>query len=71
MLGYIGRILYWLGSILAVAIILADLVLVVFDDEPHISYSAAILIGYAIAVWLIGWICRRVLSRPPAAQPKS
>jgi len=71
MLGYIGRILYWLGSILAAAIILADFVLVVLDDEPHAPHSASILIGSAIAVWLIGRICQRVLSRPPAAQSYS
>ena len=71
MLTYIGRILNWLGSILAAIIILADLLLVVFDDEPHAPYSALILIGYAFVVWLIGWISRRVLSRTNAAQPQS
>jgi hypothetical protein len=66
MLTHIGRILYWLGSILAVAILLSDLLLVAGDDEPHAAYSGSILVGYAIIVWLIGWICRYVLSRPPA-----
>jgi len=66
MLTHIGRILYWLGSILAVAILLSDLLLVAWDDEPHAPYSGYILIGYAIIVWLIGWICRYVLSRPSA-----
>jgi hypothetical protein len=66
MLTLVGRILYWLGSILAAAILLSDLLLVAWDDEPHAPYSAYILIGYAFVVWLIGWICRRVLSRPPA-----
>ena len=66
MLTHIGRILYWLGSILAAAILLLDLVLVGFDDEPHAAYSGTILIGYAFIVWLIGWICRYVLSRPSA-----
>jgi hypothetical protein len=65
MLTHIGRILYWLGSILAVVILLSDL-LVACDDEPHAPYSGTILIGYAIIVWLIGWTCRYVLSRPPA-----
>jgi hypothetical protein len=65
MLTHIGRILYRLGSILAAAILLSDL-LVAFDDEPHAPYSGTILIGYAIIEWLIGWICRYVLSRPPA-----
>jgi hypothetical protein len=66
MLTHIGRILYWLGSILAVAILLSDLLLVAWDDEPHAPYSGYTLIGYAIIVWLIGWICRYVLSRPSA-----
>jgi hypothetical protein len=66
MLTHIGRILYWLGSILAVAILLSDLLLVAWDDEPHAPYSGYILIGYAIIVWLIGWICRYVLSRSSA-----
>jgi hypothetical protein len=69
MLALVGRILYWLGSILAAAILLADLFLVILDDEPHAPYSALILIGYAFIVWLTGWIFRRLLSRPPAAQP--
>jgi hypothetical protein len=69
MLIYLGRALYWLGSILAAAILLADFFLVVLDDEPHAPYSALILIGYAFIVWLAGWIFRRVLSRPRAAQP--
>jgi hypothetical protein len=69
MLTYIGRMLYCVGSILAVAILLGDLLLVVFDDEPHAPFSVFILIGYAFIVWLIAWICRRVLSRPPAAPP--
>jgi hypothetical protein len=71
MLTYIGRILYWLGSILAAVIILADLLLVAFDDEPHAPYSALILIGYAFVVWLIGWISRRVLSRTNGHSPKA
>jgi hypothetical protein len=66
MLARVGRILYWLGSILAAAILLFDLLLVVLDDEPHGQYSGYVLIGYAFVVWLIGWVCRRVLSRPPA-----
>jgi hypothetical protein len=66
MLAHVGRILYWLGSILAMAILLSDLLLVALDDEPHAPYSGYILIGYAFVVWLIGWVCRRVLSRPPA-----
>jgi hypothetical protein len=66
MLALVGRILYWLGSILAAAILLSDLLLVALDDEPHSPYSGYILIGYAFVVWLIGWVCRRVLSRPPA-----
>jgi hypothetical protein len=61
----IGRILYWLCSILALFILLSDL-LVACDEDPHAPYAGFILIGYAIIVWLIGWICRRVLSRPPA-----
>ena len=65
MLTQIGRILYWLGSILAVVILLSDL-LVACDEDPHAPYSGYILIGYAIIVWLIGWVCRYVLSRPPA-----
>jgi hypothetical protein len=65
MLTDIGRILYWLCSILALFILLSDL-LVACDEDPHAPYSGFILIGYAIIVWLIGWICRRVLSRPPA-----
>ena len=63
MLTQIGRILYWLGSILAVVILLSDL-LVACDEDPHAPYSGYILIGYAIIVWLIGWVCRYVLSRP-------
>jgi|HubBroStandDraft_2_1064218.scaffolds.fasta_scaffold2731441_1 hypothetical protein len=66
MLTQIGRVLYWLGSILAAAILLSDLILVAADDEPHAPYSGIILIGYAFIVWLIGWICRKALSRPPA-----
>jgi hypothetical protein len=66
MLTHVGRILYWLGSILAAAILLSDLLLVAFDDEPHAPYSGYILIAYAFIVWLIGWVCRYVLSRPPA-----
>ena len=66
MLTHVGRILYWLGSILAAAILLSDLLLVAWDDEPHAPYSGYILIGYAIIVWLIAWICRYVLSRPSA-----
>lgn len=58
--------MYGLGSILAVAILLSDLILVASDDEPHAAYSGTILIGYAFIVWLIGWICRQVLSQPPA-----
>lgn len=54
MLTHIGRILYWLCSILAAVILLSDL-LVACDDEPHGPYSGTILIGYAIIVWLIGW----------------
>jgi hypothetical protein len=65
MLVHVGRILYWLGSILAAAILLSDLLLVAWDDEPHARYSGYILIGYAFVVWLIGWTCRRVLSWPP------
>jgi hypothetical protein len=65
MLTHIGRILYWLCSILAAVILLSDL-LVACDDEPHAPYSGTILIGYAIIVWLIGWICRYVLSRTAA-----
>ena len=65
MLTQIGRILYWLGSILAVVILLSDL-LVACDEDPHAPYSGYILIGYAIIVWLIGWVCRYVLSRPSA-----
>jgi hypothetical protein len=64
-LPFIGRMLYWAGSILAVGILLADL-LVACDEEPHAPWSSSILIGYAFIVWLVGWICRRVLSRPPA-----
>jgi hypothetical protein len=63
MLTHVGRVLYWLGSILAAAILLFDLLLVAWDDEPHSPYSGYILIGYAFIVWLIGWICRYVLSR--------
>ena len=66
MLALVGRILYWLGSILAAAILLSDLVFVAWDDEPHARYSGYILIGYAFVVWLIGWTCRYVLSRLPA-----
>jgi hypothetical protein len=66
MLTHMGRILYWLASILAVAILLSDLLLVAGDDEPHAPHSGSILIGYAVIVWLIGWICRHVLSRTPA-----
>ena len=66
MLTQIGRVLYWLGSILAAAILLSDLILVAADDEPHAPYSGIILIGYAFIVWLIGWICRYVLSRTAA-----
>ena len=65
MLTHLGRILYWLGSILAAVILLSDL-LVACDDEPHGPYSGTILIGYAFIVWLIGWICRYVLSRTAA-----
>ena len=49
MLTQIGRILYWLGSILAVVILLSDL-LVACDEDPHAPYSGYILIGYAIIV---------------------
>ncbi len=54
MLNYVGRMLYGVGSILALAIVLADLLLVVFDDEPHAPYSAIILIDYALIVWIVG-----------------
>jgi hypothetical protein len=64
----IGRILYWLCSILAVAILLADL-LVACDDEPHAPGSVYILIAYAFIVWLIGWICRCVLSKWRSSEP--
>jgi len=46
MLTHVGRVLYWLGSILAAAILLFDLLLVAWDDEPHSPYSGYILIGY-------------------------
>ena len=68
MLRDIGRILYWLCSILAVVILLADL-LVACDEEPHAPGSAYILIGYAFMVWLVGWIGRRVLSKWPSSEP--
>ena len=64
MLTLIGRMLYWTGSILAAFILLADLFFVVLDEEPHAPWSSSILIGYALVVWLIGWVCRRVLSGP-------
>jgi hypothetical protein len=69
MLTQIGRILYWLGSILAAGILLSDLLLVVCDEEPHAPWSSSILVGYAFIAWLIGWICRRVLSRRPTTKP--
>jgi hypothetical protein len=46
MLTHVGRILYWLGSILAVAILLSDLLLVAWEDEPRSPYSGYFLIGY-------------------------
>jgi hypothetical protein len=68
MLAQIGRMLYWLGSILA-AIILASDLMVACDEEPHAPYSGFILMGYAFIAWLIGWICRRILSNAPTAKP--
>jgi hypothetical protein len=68
MLAQIGRALYWLGSILAAIILVSDL-LVACDEEPHAPYSGLILIGYAFIAWLIGWICRRILSNTPTTKP--
>ena len=37
-----GRILYWAGSILALGILLADL-LVACDEEPHAPWSSEVV----------------------------
>jgi len=68
MLPQIGRALYWFGSILAALILVSDL-MVACDEEPHAPKSGFILIGYAFIAWLVGWICRRILSNAPTAKP--
>jgi hypothetical protein len=68
MLAQIGRALYWLGSITAAIILVSDL-MVACDEEPHAPYSGFILIGYAFIAWLIGRICRRILSNAPSPKP--
>jgi hypothetical protein len=50
MLTDVGRMLYWFCSILAAGILLADLIMVVSDEELHAPWSSSILIGYALIV---------------------
>jgi hypothetical protein len=58
----LGRVLYWLGCGLAVAIILAGAAMLIGDLE-HLGVAfAVVVLGVAVLVWLAGWACRYVLS---------
>jgi hypothetical protein len=55
----LGRVLYWLGSVLAV-IILA-LGSFVFKGDARFPI-VIVVVGLALLAWLFGWACRYVLS---------
>jgi hypothetical protein len=57
-----GTILYWMAAAIAalVAVLtIASALNEVSEGEPVIPLAALLLAG---AIWLIGWVCRRLLS---------
>jgi hypothetical protein len=56
-----GRVLYWLGCGLAVAIILLGVSMLIGDSKLGVPFAVAVL-TVAVLVWLAGWGCRYVLS---------
>jgi hypothetical protein len=61
----LGNVLYWLGCILATLIIAATIPEWLLDAQYHrngwvIIFEFAI---FAVVVWLVGRMCRYILSR--------
>src|SRR5690349_7166080 len=62
MLERLGYVLYWLGSILALAIIAFAAWLILFLHASETWNVVVFFGGIAGAIWLIGRACRYVLS---------
>ncbi len=62
LLARLGRVVYWVGSAVAVVIALLGLVAWLFRDEPASWFFAVIGLFFAGLVWLIGRAVLYILS---------
>jgi hypothetical protein len=64
MLARLGNVLYWLGCIVAVAVLSLDVALWIGESDRRSSEIGLFVFVavVAVAIWLIGRACRYVLS---------
>lgn len=60
----VGRVLYWVGCIIAVLLVLLSIFFALLAETTNgVVGALTAFIPYAIIVWLIGCACRYFLAR--------